>query len=85
MVGVTDQIRAAEARDLKTDLMGLPGVEAVTVSMSNPNVRERRTVRVTLAEGYVRVPPRVLRTLTDRDLGVVDVSRQGTQRVVLAK
>jgi hypothetical protein len=81
---VTDQIRAAEARDLKTDLMGLPGVTAVTVSMSNPNVRERRTVRVTLDEGYFRVPPRVLRCLTERDLGVVDVSPQGDQRVVLA-
>ena len=84
MVCVTDQIRAAEARDLKTDLMGLPGVEAVTVSMSNPNVRERRTVRVTLAEGYFRAPPRLIRCLADRDLGVVDVSPQGNQRVVLA-
>jgi hypothetical protein len=81
---MTDQIRAAEARDLKTDLMGLPGVEAVTVSMSNPNVRERRTVRVTLAEGYFRAPPRLIRCLAERDLGVVDVSRQGTQCVVLA-
>ena len=81
---MTDQIRAAEARDLKTDLMGLPGVEAVTVSMSNPNVRERRTVRVTLAEGYFRAPPRLIRCLADRDLGVVDVSPQGNQRVVLA-
>jgi hypothetical protein len=81
---VTDQIRAAEARDLKTDLMALPGVTAVTVSMSNPNLRERRTVRVTLDEGYFRIPPRILRTLTERDLGVVDVSPQGNQRVVLA-
>ena len=81
---MTDQIRAAEARDLKTDLKALPGVTAVTVSMSNPNVRERRTVRVTLDEGYFRVPPRVLRTLTERDLGVVDVSPQGEQRIVLA-
>ena len=79
-----DQIRAREARDLKTDLKALPGVVGVTVSTANPGVGERRTVRVTLAEGYFRVPPRVLRALTDRDLGIVDVSPQGDQRVVLA-
>lgn len=78
------QIAAREARDLKTDLKALPGVVGVTVSTNNPGVGKRRTVRVTLAEGYIRVPPRVLRALTERDLGVVDVSPQGKQRVVLA-
>jgi hypothetical protein len=80
----TPEVSEREARDLKMDLQPLDGVIGVVISTSNPGVGERRTVRVTLAAGYIRVPPKVMRTLTDRDLGVADVSRQGDHLELLA-
>jgi hypothetical protein len=80
----TPEVSEREARDLKMDLQPLDGVIGVVISTSNPGVGERRSVRVTLAAGYIRVPPKVMRTLTDRDLGVADVSRQGDHLELLA-
>ena len=63
-------------------LRHLPGVaDAAVVARAE---YDTAVVEVVIAEGYARVPPRVLRRLAEHDCGIVDVSRQGTQRVVTA-
>jgi hypothetical protein len=58
----------------------LPGV--LTASVEWREDYDRRVIELVVAPEYERVPPRVLRRLTDHDCGVVDVSRQGTHRTV---
>jgi len=60
----------------------LPGVATTEVIESDEYARP--LVSVVVGKEYERVPPRVLRALTQRDCGIVDVSRQGTHRIVRA-
>jgi hypothetical protein len=59
-------------------------VHATTVIHEDARYDGRRTVRLTLAEGVERVPPRVLKRLYDHDLGVADVTPQGGFLTVIA-
>ena len=60
----------------------LPGV--VTSEVIDSDEYARPLVSVVVGTEYERVPPRILRRLTDHDCGIVDVSRQGTHRIVRA-
>lgn len=60
----------------------LPGV--TTAEVVDSDAHGRTVIEVVVGSEYERVPPRVLRRLVDRDCGVVDVSRQGTHRIVTA-
>lgn len=72
----------ADARDA---LLELPGVHAVSITeWSERATHHQRALEVTLNEGYHRAPPRVLRALTQHDLGIADVSPQGDRLVVAA-
>lgn len=59
-------------------LRSLPGVEAVDVNEDDPRV-DGPLAECTIGPGFDRVPPRVLRTIADCDLGIDDVSTQGVE------
>jgi len=54
------------------------------VTHSDPRQGGRRTVEILLADDCVRVPPRVLKTLYDHDLGIADTTPQGGFLVAVA-
>jgi len=60
----------------------LPGVATAEVTTREDHGRD--VIELVIGAEYERVPPRVLRRLTSHDCGVVDVSRQGTHRIVTA-
>lgn len=76
-------LRTAEAA--KDALAELPGVESVAIRPAGDHeYGERRLVSIVTPAQYDRVPPRILRCLTEYDLGVADVSTQGEQYVIAA-
>jgi len=81
---MTDDLTADAADRVADALRALPGVEHVAITHVDPRVSDRRSLEVTHAAGYERVPPRVLRTLAEHDCGVVDVTRQGEHPILLA-
>lgn len=67
-------------------LLGLPGV--VDVDVLTTDVRTGTpTLEICVGPDFDRVPPRVLRTLAEFDLGIDDVTTRGdpTHHVVLAR
>lgn len=81
---MTDDLTAANADRTADTLRSLPGVRSVAITHPDVRVDERRSLEVTIGEGYRRVPPRVIRVLAEHDCGVTDVSRQGDHPVLLA-
>jgi hypothetical protein len=60
-----------ECEAAAADLRLLGGVEAVDVIERDPRfARDRPAVEVTVTGTYERVPPQVLRTLAEHDLGL---------------
>jgi len=72
-----EMVDVQQYRDVATALRGLPGVVAVDVMERDPRI-QRPLVEVVVGPGYERVPPRVLRTIADHDLGVRRTVPQGT-------
>ena len=70
MVSKTEYDRAAE------DLLGLAGVRAADVLDRDPRA-DRPLLELTVGPGYLRVPPRVLRSIANHDLGVRSIQPQG--------
>jgi hypothetical protein len=69
----------------KDDLADLNGVESVAIRPPlEHEYGTRRLVSVVVAGGRDRVPPRVLGTLHQYDLGIADVSPQGDRLIVAA-
>lgn len=62
-------------------VVDLPGVESAAVMPEGDGHAER--LSVVLPRGYDRVPPRVLRTLAEHDLGIADVTPQAEYLVAV--
>ena len=75
----------ATVETAKRELADLDGVESVGVRAPlGHEYGNRRLVSVVLAGERHRVPPRVLATLLQYDLGIADVSPQGDRLIVAA-
>ena len=75
----------ATVETAKRQLADLDGVESVGVRAPlGHEYGNRRLVSVVLAGERHRVPPRVLATLHQYDLGIADVSPQGDRLIVAA-
>jgi len=72
-----EMVDVQEYEAAAADLRALPGVVAVDVLDRDPRI-QRPLVEVVVGPGYERVPPRVLRTIADHDLGVRRTVPQGT-------
>ena len=75
----------ATVETAKRELADLDGVESVAIRPPlEHEYGNRRLVSVVLAGERHRVPPRVLATLHQYDLGIADVSPQGDRLIVAA-
>lgn len=66
----------ADLRDAADVLAALPGVIDPVTVQPDPQL-DAFTVEITVGPSYDRVPPRVLRTLAEHDLGIHDVTTRG--------
>lgn len=73
---MTDTRTIEECATARLDIESLPGVISVSVSQDDPRL-DRNVLEITVAPGYDRVPPRVLRTLARHDFGIRDVTPRG--------
>lgn len=79
---MTEYRTVHELRETAQIMLNVIGVVDATVIEQDPR-HDRNVLEVTIDETYVRVPPRVLLALTERDYGIVpEPSRDGSIVIV---